>query len=297
LTSLHRRVATAAIIAMLAILTTIALPSISAQAHGPTTRMLDWNARGGGAGALHLYNRLRPSIEARGVKYPGIVTLQEVCRAQADRIQSYMTFKGYSWYAMYTALSPTSDTTCDVADDGSRSFGNFVWVRGAANGTQWESNPYSSQLPGKSEKRGMACIGPTPYGIWPCTTHLAPADYQVADCQAEEAFDLMENGYALGRRGVIAGDFNIRSQDIGSNSYLCTEYPHQHPAPSVLSWAYSQYWEADQYSGTDDRATHDSEGKIDYIFFKKGWGEYFADLSINLNSYSDHHLLEAYLAS
>ena len=255
------------------------------------TRMFDWNAQGGGKGTDHLNMSLKPSIEARGAYYPGIVTLQEVCRSQAVSVQSYMTSKGYGYFAMYHARFNASAETCATGY-----YGNVVWVWGAAVGSQWASDPYDVQVSYVygAEMRGMACIGPTPYNVWACSTHLVPQNLLRADCQADEAFDLMENGYNLGRRGVLGGDFNTPSSLIGG-SHNCNIYPHNHPPPTVLSWAYDQYHEADQYCCTDNQPTH-SSGKIDYIFIKKGWGYYYRDLSVWTSPYSDHELLEAYLA-
>jgi hypothetical protein len=119
----------------------------------------------------------------------------------------------------------------------------------------------------------------------------------MADCQANEAFGWVENRYSIGDRVVLGGDLNIRAgtgdvSPSGPNNRC--GWPTD-TNPTVVSWAYSNYWEADQYSATDDRSTLKTGGKIDYVWIKKGWGGYSRDLSIT-DSQSDHYLLEALLA-
>jgi hypothetical protein len=278
------------------------LPPGQALAYGPITRMFDWNAAGAisGYGANDpnwLRNTIYQSILSRGANYPGIVTLQEVCRRQADELQPFMTSLGFGWFGMYHARETTS--TCpgetSAGNVGKTRFGNAVWVWGG--GPTWASPPFPHQASGTAELRGMTCLGPTAYGTHVCSVHLVSGNVPLADCQANDAFWYVENRYALGDRVVTGGDLNIRAgtSDVapsGANNRC--GWPGV-TNPTVVSWAYSNYWEADQFAGSDNRVTRPGVGKIDYVWVKKGWGGYFQDLGIT-SSQSDHYLLEAFLA-
>jgi hypothetical protein len=133
------------------------LPPGQALAYGPITRMFDWNAAGAisGYGANDpnwLRNTIYQSILSRGANYPGIVTLQEVCRRQADELQPFMTSLGFGWFGMYHARETTS--TCpgetSAGNVGKTRFGNAVWVWGG--GPTWASSP----LPPPSQRNRRA---------------------------------------------------------------------------------------------------------------------------------------------
>jgi endonuclease/exonuclease/phosphatase family metal-dependent hydrolase len=272
-----------------------AMSALPAQAYGPQTRIFDWNSAGAqvARGPAWLENTIYQSILSRGTLYPGMVTLQEVCRDHAEEVQGEMASKGFGQFAFYQALGYAAN--CPVDSGGYRRFGNAVWVWGG--GMTWQSPPFPNQQPGVSEQRGMACIGPTAYGsTHVCSTHFVNGNIPMADCQANDAFYWVEGRYAQGGRAVLAGDFNIAA---GTSEVSPTTTGNRCPgggtSPTVTAWTYSNYWEPDQFAGSAYQATHDSGRKIDYIWVKKGWGGYWQDLSVT-SSASDHRLLEAYLA-
>lgn len=289
-----------------------------ASAGVPQTRMADWNvagaARGGGysgwllegypSGTNSTDPNLWSYIQGRGAAYPGIVTLQEVCRSQAELLQPYMASKGFGQFAMYDAL--TSTTACP---DSNHTFGNVVWVYGPGQ-TAWASAPFAHQY--ATEKRGMTCVRSTFYGIHACSVHLIPtpnneASYTTwrADCQLAEAMGPVYYTYQLGERVVLGGDLNIDSFNYPNISNApskwynkCAEpYADTGPFwsyPTTIALNYQNFWESDQTSGSQYRPTAGSK-KIDYIFILKGWGDFAADLFIWYQPDSDHNLLESYL--
>lgn len=134
-------------------------------------------------------------------------------------------------------------------------------------------------IPGVDEIRGIACVNGSIGGalnISACSMHASAADDIIANLQVAEAEEDVSAAVATGRQYVVGGDFNLSLAD----------------GPfSGLDAFYQSFDEGDAHIPPGSDATHDSEGKIDYLFLSRNTPGVLSDTIETQVSFSDHHIM------
>jgi endonuclease/exonuclease/phosphatase family metal-dependent hydrolase len=202
-------------------------------------------------GVVRLIDRRRPHV----------VTLNEVCENQWNRIQARLSYRG----------------RFDVAAEGrpctgGHRFGNAILVRGAYTFLgAWS-------LPKSIEARRILCVRPELPGtpaFTACVTHVEPDPTTIAS-QVTAIADHLD-GFALAGPVLLAGDFNTVPSD-----------PRLHPLyrSSCDPAGTGHFHELD--AGPDCRRTGGAEGrnratfgtdrKFDYLFVTDHWRDRAAEI-------------------
>ena len=198
---------------------------------------------------------------------PMAIMLQEVCLASRVYLFNELTPLGYS--SAYIN-SNTMSSRC-------KEHGNVVmWLGGCYGGTASSCSarayyPAGDQHANDDDTRGWVCGRGAFPSFTSCSTHLTQKSDQVAGQQSERYRTLVSFYAGITPMTNAGGDFNI----VGPNG---VQYWHQ-------AWLESDdpLW----------RATHQSEGKIDFIFTPRSQCRpRLAELVDTIRS--DHHRLYGY---
>jgi endonuclease/exonuclease/phosphatase family metal-dependent hydrolase len=198
------------------VLALLALLPESAQAQ-TTRRLLQMNLCNSGLAGC--YEGGRSIDEAYGKitsQRPDIVTLNEVCSADVDRLWEAMQVvwpgqvgNGSVGKTLLFAPALNGNTNQNYKCANGDEFGNgIIWHSTDATviGT---IGIYSNQDSG-AEKRSFGCVNIMPNGPYACVTHLSAASEPVALAQCKELMShVVATASQNGVAGLIGGDFNL----------------------------------------------------------------------------------------
>jgi endonuclease/exonuclease/phosphatase family metal-dependent hydrolase len=257
-----------------------------------TLEVLDWNIAGGvkNFGEFDVVERIVREVQERR---PDIISLNEVCIQQFERLATRLTEIGYPMGGYFSAAQLLVPSCAEGIGDPRISNGNAVLVKAPVSRTQsymFESTDPTipdntlverTALPGES--KGVACLTArfpnTFQDTKVCSTHLVarksgePNPYQEAEEETREMVRVFGTE-ARNMPFILAGDFNIKT--LPDNAVLGTVYT----APtSSTDWTNSgNFKEVEQERqcvqtvpcdlAQGGQATHPQDGgeKIDYVF-------------------------------
>ncbi|ONI76079.1 hypothetical protein ALI144C_35870 [Actinosynnema sp. ALI-1.44] len=188
------------------VLTLVALlvaPSAAATSTGTTITVLQLNlCHGGMAGCYRGDAVLRRASEVIRTSRPQVLSLNEMCSGDIDRLRPAMG----PARALFVAARNLDGTPvlCTGSDE---QYGNIIMVSLGFAGTTEESGVYAAQYTapdGIGELRSWACLPAARLSA--CTTHLSSDNAPTAFAQCKE---LMGRVAGYPRPTVVAGDFNL----------------------------------------------------------------------------------------
>ncbi|MEV4840191.1 endonuclease/exonuclease/phosphatase family protein [Nonomuraea sp. NPDC049486] len=199
---------------------------------------------------------------------PDVVTLQETCRSQAERLQELLGDAGYKSYFSSSRFWPPAEwewwppdltPTCDTVAP--YSAGNAIFVR--ADISDADDLQFSTG-------RGIGCVTAAfEIRTRVCTLHGTPDDPTAAKETEELATDLFPP-HLRRMPFILTGDVNV------APDWPSPENPAVGRLYAPEAGGTGDYWEVDQFAGCPGcppkpggAKTHPSEGKIDYIFVSK----------------------------
>lgn len=200
-----------------------------------------------------------------GELQPDVVVLNEVCRAQLDRLVGLLARRGHP---MASTFHPQrrADQRCPPVD-GERGFGDAVLAAGPTGAGEVHPLPN----PPGGEDRAILClrVAPGPRFLV-CAVHLVAGDAEYRRRQLAELVRFSRRR-AQTDRLVVAGDFN--------------SYPRELRRMSDPS----RDGHFEDVDAGQNRPTH-ARKKIDYIFFERAHFHSPRAL-VRSSPYSDHRIL------
>ncbi|MBK1787572.1 endonuclease/exonuclease/phosphatase family protein [Prauserella cavernicola] len=215
---------------------------------------------------------------AKSVKdrMPSVVTLNEVCKTQYDELEAELEKSGY-----HATFGPTGPK-CK-----GKGFGNAIFVHNSVKEYQNYKLPRTEE---ETETRKMLCVKATAHKSMACVTHLSQGRYKEERARqvgfiATKVGEFEKKGY----RVIVGGDFNTepRAGVIDPMYARC----HSPKGSGLFYEADSERCGRRTGAATVDGGGTGGEGKIDYLFFSKGYSKLSAQ--VVPVSVSDHHLLWA----
>jgi endonuclease/exonuclease/phosphatase family metal-dependent hydrolase len=190
---------------------------------------------------------------------PFIVTLNEVCSAQFNRIDGRL--------AQYRGRFDATGPTCR---GGAGKYGNAILVRGSftALGSWWLPNPDGG------ERRRLMCVRPALSGaprFTACVTHIDNDGARNKTQQINEVARLVHPYWRVGAV-LLGGDFNVRPGDSRLNKIYGSCYGGSGHFLELDSGPRCSRAE----SSTVNEPTH-SHGKLDYLFVTSHFSNRNAD--------------------
>jgi endonuclease/exonuclease/phosphatase family metal-dependent hydrolase len=218
---------------------------------------------------------------------PHVVSLNEVCKTQFDRIYWDLNYRGV--WKVHGHFTPTDTTSTNCEGE---TFGNAIFVREPIFGS-----PVETPLPhvANGEQRKITClVTALARGTVVCSTHVASNDAYQED-QIVAVRNAVSNYVANGTPTVVLGDFNVEPNerrlhdDAPDERLLDRIYDTNYPDP----YGFGVFRELDETHGEVPKCrcgenTYDDGPKIDYIFVSRyDWSTLNADAITS--PYSDHH--------